>query len=125
MVQWCWVPSQADQSIAYKEPFPMVVASHIWGSQWFRRHVFSDQTMRLWFTFYFPGHPRSPALRGCSIIYFLQLLTLISPSPHRIFLAFITTLLMLFPAFIGRNSGVWLPRVSPIQFQSLISFGSS
>ena len=33
-----WVPSQADQSIAYKELFP-VVASRIWGSQWSRRHV--------------------------------------------------------------------------------------
>ena len=34
-----WVPSQADQSIASKELFPVVVASHVWGSQWFRRHV--------------------------------------------------------------------------------------
>ena len=34
-----WVPSQADQSIAYKELFPVVVASYVWGSQWFRRHV--------------------------------------------------------------------------------------
>ena len=34
-----WVPSQADQSIPYKELFPVVVASHVWGSQWFRRHV--------------------------------------------------------------------------------------
>ena len=34
-----WVPLQADQSIAYKELFPVVVASHVWGSQWFQRHV--------------------------------------------------------------------------------------
>ena len=34
-----WVPSEADQSIAYKELFPVVAASHVWGSQWFRRHV--------------------------------------------------------------------------------------
>lgn len=34
-----WAPSQADQSIAYKELFLVVVASHVWGSQWFRRHV--------------------------------------------------------------------------------------
>ena len=34
-----WVCSQADQSIAYKELFPLVVASHVWGSQWFRHHV--------------------------------------------------------------------------------------
>ena len=31
-----WVPSHTDQSIAYKELFPMVVASHVWGSQWSR-----------------------------------------------------------------------------------------
>ena len=30
-----WVPSQADQSIAYKERFPVVVAAHVWGSQWY------------------------------------------------------------------------------------------
>ena len=36
-----WVPSQADQSIAYKELFPVVIASHVhvWGTQWSRRHV--------------------------------------------------------------------------------------
>ena len=34
-----WVPSQADQSIAYKELFSVAVASHVWGSQWSRRHV--------------------------------------------------------------------------------------
>ena len=34
-----WAPSQADQSIAYKERFPVVVALHVWGSQWFWRHV--------------------------------------------------------------------------------------
>ena len=32
---------------------------------------------------------------------------------------------MLFPAFIGRTSGVWPPGRSPTLFQSLISFGSS
>ena len=85
---------------------------------------FSDQTTRLWFTFYFPGHPRSPVLCGSSVIYFLWLLALILLSPHSIFLAFITPLLMLFPAFIGRNSGVWPPRHSPTQFQSLISLGA-
>ena len=40
--QWfsgAWVPSLADQSIAYKELFPVVVASHVWRSQWSRRHV--------------------------------------------------------------------------------------
>ena len=31
-----WVPSQADHSITYKELFPVVVASHVLGSQWSR-----------------------------------------------------------------------------------------
>ena len=48
---------------------------------------FSDQTRGLWFTFYFPGHPRSPVLCGSSVIYFLQLLTLILHSPHNILLS--------------------------------------
>ena len=34
-----WVPSQADQSIAYKELFAMGVASHVWDSQRFHQHV--------------------------------------------------------------------------------------
>ena len=34
-----WAPSQYDQSIAYKELFPVVVASHVWGPQWHRCHV--------------------------------------------------------------------------------------
>ena len=34
-----WVASQATQSIAYKELFPVVLAACIWGSQWWRRHV--------------------------------------------------------------------------------------
>ena len=34
-----WVPSLADQSIAYKEFFPVVVPSHAWGPQWSQRHI--------------------------------------------------------------------------------------
>lgn len=34
-----WVPSQSQLSIAYKELFPVLVASHVWGSQWFRCHI--------------------------------------------------------------------------------------
>ena len=34
-----WVSSQASQSIAYKELFPVVVAARIWGPQWSRSHV--------------------------------------------------------------------------------------
>ena len=34
-----WAPPQLSQSIAYKELFPVVVAAHVWGSQWSRKHV--------------------------------------------------------------------------------------
>lgn len=34
-----WVPSQQQQSIAYKELFPVVIAAHIWGHVWIKRHV--------------------------------------------------------------------------------------
>ena len=29
-----WAASQLSQSIAHKELFPVVVAAHVWGSQW-------------------------------------------------------------------------------------------
>ena len=34
-----WAPSQAAQSIAYKELFPIVIAARVWGSSWSQRHV--------------------------------------------------------------------------------------
>ena len=40
--QWffgAWSASQQPLSIAYKELFPIVVAAHLWGSQWSSRRV--------------------------------------------------------------------------------------
>lgn len=34
-----WDPLQFNQSIAYKELFPIVLAAHLWGSQWSGHHV--------------------------------------------------------------------------------------
>ena len=34
-----WAPSQQQQSIAYKELFPVVIAAHVWGHMWCKRHV--------------------------------------------------------------------------------------
>ena len=34
-----WASSQASHSIAYKELFPVVIAAHLWGPQFARRHV--------------------------------------------------------------------------------------
>ena len=40
--QWfygAWSTVQARQSIAYQELFPLVIAAHLWGSLWARKHV--------------------------------------------------------------------------------------
>jgi len=34
-----WAPSQQQQSIAYKELFPVVIAAHVWGHHWCHKHV--------------------------------------------------------------------------------------
>ena len=34
-----WAPSQQQQSITYKELFPVVIAAHIWGLWWCRKRV--------------------------------------------------------------------------------------
>ena len=34
-----WAPSQQQQSVAYKEFFPVVIAAHVWGHMWCKRHV--------------------------------------------------------------------------------------
>lgn len=34
-----WVPAHISQSIAFKELFPIVLAAHVWGHQWRRKHV--------------------------------------------------------------------------------------
>ena len=34
-----WAPSQQQKSIAYKELFPVVIAAHVWGHWWCRKHV--------------------------------------------------------------------------------------
>ena len=41
--QWfygAWSTVQTRQSIAYQELFPVVIAAHLWGSWWTRKHVF-------------------------------------------------------------------------------------
>ena len=34
-----WAPSQQQQSIAYRELFLTIVAAHVWGHMWCKRHV--------------------------------------------------------------------------------------
>ena len=83
------------------------------------------QIMRLLYTYCLPGHRRFHALCIFSVIYFLLLLALTLLSLHSISPAYITILLMLFPAFIGRTSGAWHPQHNLTQFQSLLNSGSS
>ena len=111
-----WAPSQADQSIAYKELFPVVVSSHVWGSQWFRRHVLFRSDNETVVHILLSRTSKVPCI--------MRLLRHLLSAAARFNFTF-TSQLMLFPAFIGRNSGVWPPWLSPTQFQSLISFGSS
>ena len=107
-----WVPSQADQSITYKELFSVVVASLVWGSQWFRRHVLFRSDNKA-------------VVHILLAIYSLLLLALTLLSLHIISPAFITILLMFFPLFIGRTSGVSHPRHNFTQLQLLLYSGSS
>ena len=40
LVPGSWAPSQQQQQlIAYKELFPVVIAAHVWGLWWCRKHV--------------------------------------------------------------------------------------
>ena len=34
-----WFPHQQHESIAYKELFPVVIAAHLWGPQWSKKHI--------------------------------------------------------------------------------------
>lgn len=34
-----WLPCQFEQSVVYKELFPVVMATHVWGLQWFRQRI--------------------------------------------------------------------------------------
>ena len=119
-----WVPSQADQSIPYKELFPVVVASYGAPSGLGDRFFFGQIT-RLLYTSCLPGRRRFHTLCVFSVIYSLLLLGLTLLSLHRISPTFITILLMLFPVFTGRTSGVWHPRHNFTQLQLLLNSGSS
>ena len=116
-----WVPSQADQFIAYKELFPVVVPSHVWGPQWLRCdneavvHILIARTSRVPCIMCLLCHLFSAAARFTSLNSLHSILSLV----------FIMILLMLFHAFAGRNSGGWHPWHSFTRFQSFLKSGSS
>lgn len=116
-----WGPSQSNQSIAYKELFPVVVASHVWGPRWHRCHVLfrSDNEAVVHILI----HRKFRALCSFCATYCLRQLDIVLPLLLFIYLAFITQLLMLSPVSIGRSFGVWRPRLYRTQLQFLISCG--
>ena len=85
---------------------------------------FFRQITRLLYTSCLPGCRRSHALCVFSVIYSLLLLVLTLLSLHSLSPAFRTILLMLFPTFIGKASGVWHPQHNFTQFQLLLNSGS-
>ena len=121
-----WAPSQSHQSIAYKELFPIVVASHVWGPHWYRHisrmsgsvalgpllspisPLHTRNCSQLW------SHRMSGDLIGIDF-YFQQAPTLILHLPLCTCPAF--TILLLTPSlvFVGKNSGAWPPKLSLIQ----------
>ena len=110
-----WTTSQASQSIAYKELFPVVIDAHLWGPQWARHYVLfrSDNETVV--------HILNS--RTSKIPDLMRLLhhLLASAFPPSMFPGFIIVLLMPCPAFIGRSSGVWRPKLSCFQCLSHLS----
>ena len=112
-----WVPCQSEQSIAYKELFPVIIASHVWGPQWFRQqilfrsdneavvHILSSRTSKI-----------------LCIMYLLRKLfffTLLRLSMYQVFL---TRLLMRSLDFRCRSSNSWPQRLRCILCQSQSTF---
>lgn len=118
------VPSQMHQSIAYKELFPVVVASYLWGQRWCRQHVLFRSDNEAVAHILISRTSKVPCIMQLlrhllSAAAHFNLLSL-----HSIFPASITKLLMLFPIFFGRISGSWPLMLSYTPSQSLINIGS-
>ena len=100
-----WTTSQASQSIAYKELFPVVIAAHLWGPQWARCyvlfrsdneavvHILNSRTSKIPDMMHLLHHLLAPAA------------VLIFSFPPSMFPGFIIVLLIPCPAFIGGSSG--------------------
>ena len=114
--QWFYgpyAPSQAQQSIAYKELFPVVIAAHLWGHLWTKRHVLFRSDNEAVVAILTSRTSKVPAL--------MRLLRdLLLPAAQFNFTLLLSTfqgsrikLLTLSHAFIGRNSGGLFQRLSP------------
>ena len=120
-----WMPSQADRSIAYKELFPVVVASHVWGPQWSGRHILFQCDNEAVVHILIARTSTVPCIT-CLLCHLLSAAARFNftftsqhiPGIHN-------NMLMLFRALVGRNSGGWCPRHSFTRCQSFLNSGSS
>ena len=99
-----WAPSQQQQSIAYKELFPVVIAAHVWGHMWCKRHVLfhsdneavvhilNTRTSKVptiivksvgkvaFFTSSFPSPPPTPGPMLIKTLMFVRVIVLLYPN---------------------------------------------
>ena len=108
-----WAVSQRQQSIAYKELFPVVVAAHVWGPQWSKKHVLSRSNNDAWSTGWSGGPQRfrpscNTSAVSCSLRYALT-------SPFQLNTSQVSTIksLMLFLVSVGRNFDGWPQPIPP------------
>ena len=120
-----WSPLQAQQSTAYKELFPVVVAAHIWGDMWCRRHVLFHSDNDAVVHILNSRRPKSLALCIYCAIFYCQLLDIVSPFLPSKYRGSTTRLLMDCLVFIGSVSGSWLPMRSGLLFKFPLSFRRS
>ena len=118
-----WAPCQSKQSIAYKELFPVIIASHVWGPQWFRQHIlfrFDNEAV---------VHILSSRTSKIPCIMYLFYVScclqqhvsasLLQPSVYQVYL---TRLLMCSLDFRCRTSDRWLQRLGCTLYQCQSNF---
>ena len=110
-----WVAPQLSHSIAYKELFPVVVAARVCGSQWSQKHVLFHSDNEAVVHMLNSRTSRTPSLTR--LLHSL----LLSAARYSFFFlrgtsqVSVTSLLILFPIFIGRDFRSWPQRNSLCQ----------
>ena len=109
------VPSQQQQSIAYKELFPAEIASHVFGATTGIESIYSFAlTTMLSSTSRMLGLLKFPAQCGCFAFCCSQWYLIASPNMCK---ALRIRVLMLALIVVGRNPGSWLQILSLVQLR--------
>ena len=109
------VPSQQQQSIAYKELFPAEIASHVFGATTGVESMYSFAlTTMLSSTSRMLGLLKFPAKCGCFAFCCSQWNVIASPNMCK---ALRIRVLMLSLIVVGRNPGSWLQILSLVQLR--------